>query len=120
MDLSMDLSNDLSNTYYQFYFKLAYTCETKNYSVKSDITVKKFIDKIKKKARNDFNIRYNEDVELVETGHYDNINGIDAEKATALEPSNFTLSEKYGNLSQLPSFYIRIIRRSLVVDLTNE
>lgn len=115
----MDLSNESSNNYYEFYFKLAYTCQAKIYSVKSDITIKKFIDKIKKKARNDFNLRYNEDVELVETGHYDNINGIDAEKAAALEPSNFTLFEKYGNLAILPSFYIRIIRRSLVVDLTN-
>jgi hypothetical protein len=116
----MDSSNDSSNNYYKFYFKLAYTCETKNYSVKSDITIKKFIDKIKKKARSDFNIRYIEDIELVETGQYDNINGIDAEKGSALEPSNMTLSEKYGNLTQLPSFYIRIIERSLVVDLTND
>jgi hypothetical protein len=105
---------------YKFYFKLAYTCQTKTYVFNPNITIRKFITSVKRKARSDFAIRYNEDVEIVETGQYDNINGIDAEKAPALEHCNLTLEEMFGNRQTAPAFYIRIVPISLVIDLTND
>jgi hypothetical protein len=98
----------LSNPY-EFYFKLAYTCETTIYLFNPCITITNFIGIVKRKVPSDFNLYNDENIEIVETGQYDNINGIDSEKAPALEPSDATLEEMFGGRNSLPSFYIRIV-----------
>ena len=96
-------------TPYEFYFKLAYTCETTTYLFNQCITITNFIGIVKRKVPSDFNIYSDENIEIVETGQYDNINGMDAEKAPALEHSDNTLEEMFGGRNSLPSFYIRIV-----------
>ena len=110
--------HEMLPTTYKFYFKLAYTCETQTYAFNPTISIRKFIGIVRRKARSDFAIRRDEDVEIVETGQYNNVNGIDAEKAPALEQSDLTLEEMFGSRPTAPSFYIRIVPISLVIDLT--
>lgn len=100
---------DQPNQYYEFYFKLAYTCQTKIYSVNPDISIKNFIEDIKYRARIDFQIGLAEDIEIVEAGNPDNINGHDAELAPALEPIDTTIREFYENKYKNIAFYIRKI-----------
>ena len=106
-----------NNQYYTFYFKLAYTCQTKIYFVRPNITISQFIDDIKMRARGDFDLTDNEDIEIVIVGQYDNINGRDAELAPALQPSNTLLSEFYRNTLMNTSFYIRKIPNNLNINI---
>jgi hypothetical protein len=108
---------DQSNQYYDFYFKLAYTCQTKIYSVNLDISIKNFIEDIKYRARVDFQIGLDEDIDIIEAGNPDNINGHDAELAPALEPSNITIREFYENKHKNTAFYIRKIQRVLRINI---
>jgi hypothetical protein len=101
--------NSLNDFYYQFYFKLAYTCETKIYSINPNITIKNFINYIKHNARYDFHIEDNEDIEIVEAGQPNNINGRDAEQAPAIIASDETVRQKYGARYTTIAFYIRKI-----------
>ena len=97
---------------YEFYFKVVYTCETATYIFNPEITISKFIILATRKARADFLFNGNNqnvEIEIIETGQCDNINGTDAEQAPALEPSDETLEERFGSRHILPSFYIRII-----------
>jgi hypothetical protein len=110
-----------TNSYYDFDFKLAYTCQTKTYFVKSNITINQFIDDIKMRARIDFNLQITEDIEIVEAGQYDNINGFNPELAPALQPSNVLLCEIYENIYKNITFYIRKIPSYLTIDMpTND
>jgi len=93
--------------YYEFYFKMVYTCQTKFYTVNPDLSIKNFIEDIKNRAIIDFNINLNEDIEIVEAGNPDNINGRDAELAPALEPLDTTVRQIYGNRHKNIAFYIR-------------
>lgn len=106
-----------TNSYYKFYFKLAYTCQTKIYFVRPNITISQFIDDIKMRARGDFDLTDNEDIEIVIVGQYDNINGRDAELAPAIQPSNTLLSEFYRNTLMNTSFYIRKIPNNLNINI---
>ena len=106
-----------NNQYYTFYFKLAYTCQTKIYFVRPNITISQFIDDIKMRARGDFDLTDNEDIEIVIVGQYDNINGRDAELAPALQPSNTLLSEFYRNTLMNTSFYIRKIPNNINITI---
>jgi hypothetical protein len=108
------------NHYYELYFKLVYTCQTKNYIVNPNISIKDFIKNVKARARNDFNLNNDEDVEIVEAGNPDNINGHDAELAPALEPSSTTIREIYGNRHTRTAFYIRKIPLNIVIDIPEE
>ena len=93
-----------------FTFKLAHTEQTKVYGVNPNITIANFIEKIKRQAYNDFNIYKEYDIEIVETGQYDNINGHNPEDAPSLiHEFNTSLREKYGNTRYNVSFYIRVI-----------
>jgi len=97
---------------YEFYFKVVYTSETATYLFNPAITIRTFIILAKRKARADFLFNGNNqnvEIEIIETGQCDNINGRDAEQAPALEPSDETLEERFGSRHILPSFYIRII-----------
>jgi hypothetical protein len=106
-----------SNPYYEFDFKLVYTCQTKKYFVRPNITLSQFIDDIKMRARGDFNLQITEDIEIVEAGQYYNINGRDPELAPALQPSNVLLSEIYENTYKNIAFYIRKIPSYLTIDV---
>lgn len=106
-----------NNQYYTFYFKLAYTCQTKIYFVRPNITISQFIDDIKMRARGDFDLTDNEDIEIVIVGQYDNINGRDAELAPAIQPSNTLLSEFYRNTLMNTSFYIRKIPNNININI---
>jgi hypothetical protein len=94
------------NQYYEFYFKLAYTCETRYYEVNADMSITDFISDIKNRARTDFEIQLDEDIEIVEAGQ-NSLNGQAAEMAPELEPSSATIREIYGNKYNLTAFYIR-------------
>ena len=101
------------NQYYTFYFKLAYTTENKIYFVRPNITIRQFIDDIKMKVRGDFNLKDNEDIEIIMAGQYYNVNGRDAELAPAIQPSNIRMSKFYRNNLKSTAFYIRKISNSL-------
>lgn len=97
------------SNFYEFYFKLVYTCETKIYSVNPDISIEDFIEDIKIRAKNDFELYENETIEIIETGQFNNINGRNAELAPALVPLQETVRQIYGNRYKNTSFYLRII-----------
>jgi hypothetical protein len=105
------------NQYYTFYFKLAYTCQSKIYFVRPNITISQFIDDIKLRARGDFDLTDNEDIEIVITGQYDNVNGRDPELAPAIQPSNILLSQFYQNTHMNTSFYIRKISNNININI---
>lgn len=106
-----------SNPYYEFDFKLVYTCQTKKYFVRPNVTLSQFIDDIKMRARGDFNLQITEDIEIVEAGQYHNIHGRDPELAPALQPSNVLLSEMYENTNKNIAFYIRKIPSYLTIEI---
>ena len=106
-----------NNQYYTFYFKLAYTCQTKIYFARPNVTISQFIDDIKLRARSDFHLTDDEDVEIVIAGQYHNINGRDPELAPAIQPSNILLSEFYRNNLMNTSFYIRKTPNNLSIDI---
>lgn len=105
------------NPYYNFTFKLAYTCQTKEYFVRPNQSIRQFIDDIKMRARGDFHLTDDEDIEIVEAGQYYNINGRDPELAPALQPSNVLLGEIYENNYKNTAFYIRKIHNYLTLDI---
>lgn len=92
---------------YSFYFKVAYTCQTNYYDINLDMSVTEFIEHVTTKARTDFNINLNYDIEIVEAGQFNNVNGRDAEVAPELENSNMTIREKLGDRYKYTAFYIR-------------
>jgi len=87
--------------YYTFNFKFTYTDIIKQYSVEKNITLKNFIQDIKNRIRNDFNINDNEDIEIIEAGQEND------ELACPLESSDITLKQKYENKYKIMSFYIK-------------
>ena len=106
---SSNNNNNNNNNNYEFYFKLAYTCQTKYYTVNPNSKISEFINDIKIRAHEDFNINNDEDIEIVEAGNFDNINGRDAEMAPALQPSEYTLKDLYEHNYKNTAFYIRKI-----------
>ena len=93
----------------EFTFKLVYTEQIRVYSFNPSITIIEFIESVKNQAYHDFNIYNRDNIEIIETGQYYNINGRNPENAPALIPSyNVTLKEKYENINYNVSFYIRI------------
>ena len=105
-----------NNPYYTFYFKLAYTCQTKIYFVRPTSTMAQFIDDIKLRARGDFNLNDDEDIEIIIAGQYHNVNGRDPELAPAIQPSNMLLSDFYRNIHMNTSFYIRKISNNYTIN----
>ena len=99
---------------HSFYFKLAYTCQTINYDINLDMSIENFINYVKDKIRVDFNIDNNCDIEIVETGQPNNVNGRDAEVASALEYSDTTIIEKYGDNYKYIAFYVRPVLTSIM------
>ena len=96
-----------------FVFKLAYTTQRHTYSFNKHTTIVNFIECIKHQAYNDFNIDTMYQIEIVEAGHFYNINGRDPERAPALRPSyNTSLKDKYENINYNITFYIRVVNNS--------
>lgn len=95
-------------SYNVFSFKLAYTCRAENYYVQLDDTMDVFINNIKNKVYQDFNINPSEeDIEIIVAGNYNNTNGRDPERAPALElRQDITFREYFGDYPQV-AFYIR-------------
>ena len=99
---------------HSFYFKLVYTCQTVNYDIDLNMSMTEFINYVKDKIRVDFNIYNNCDIEIVESGQPNNVNGRDAEVASALEYSNTTIIEKYGDNYKYIAFYVRPVLTSIM------
>lgn len=99
---------------YSFYFKVAYTCQTNYYDINLDMSVSEFIEQVTTKARADFDINLNYNIEIVIAGQSNNVNGRDAEVAPALENSDMTIREKLGNKYKYVAFYIRPILSSIM------
>ena len=87
-------------------FKLVYTSNTKEYSFEPTMSVTEFCTDVKSKAIVDFNLL---DLEIVECGQYDNVNGHSPELAPALQDSDTRIDHLYN--PQTTAFYIRPITR---------
>jgi hypothetical protein len=103
-----------SNTTVQFQLKLAYTHHVRVYTFSLDTTIASLIEIIQKNAFSDFDpfierTLFNQ-VEVVESGQYNNINGFNPELAPALEPSEITIREKYEGRYNQTAFYIRCLQ----------
>ena len=105
----------MSYQYYTFNFKWVYSKQNKVYFVNANLTISQFIDDIKMRIRSDFDLKNDEDIEIVIAGQYDNINGMDPEVAPPIQPSGILISELYEN--KKISFYIRKISNSLRLDM---
>lgn len=92
---------------HSFYFKTVYTCQTINYDIDLNMSIANFINYVKDKIRVDFDIDNSYDIEIVKAGNPDNINGHDAELAPALEATNYTILQTYGDNYKQLAFYIR-------------
>ena len=104
----MTSTND--SVYYNCYFKLVYTCKTINYTINSNITISEFIDYVKNRIREDFQLNIYEDIEIIQSGQFPNVNGNQAEMAPALQPSDYRLCDLYNiNSFDIKTFYIRKI-----------
>jgi len=85
------------------YFKLAGTTRSSNYDVNLNWTIAEFINIMREKVFNDFNL---ENVEFVDT--MQNLpQGVAAEDGQALLPTNRTIYSYYGNKLYQTAFYIR-------------
>jgi len=89
-------------TQFTYRFKVVYTTNTKDYSFNPSMTVTEFIASVRAKAIVDFNLS---DVEIVECGQYDNVNGRDPELAPALQDSDDRIEHLYN--PEITAFYIR-------------
>lgn len=87
-----------------FTFKLVYTTISKEYSFDPAISVTEFCIDVRSKAIVDFNLL---DVEIVECGQYDNVNGRDPELAPAIQYSTTRIEQLYN--PKTTAFYIRPI-----------
>jgi hypothetical protein len=75
------------------------------------MSISEFLNYVKDKIRHDLGVDNNYEIEIVEAGQFDNVNGRDAEVAPALEHSDTTIREKFNNYNQT-AFYIRPVIRS--------
>lgn len=103
----------MSSNIVQFQFKLAYTHHIRVYEFRTDTTIASLIEIIQKNVFDIFDPFIDrtvfKQVEVVESGQYNNINGFNPELAPALEPSEITIREKYeGRYNQI-AFYIRCL-----------
>lgn len=104
--------------YYNFDFKLIYTDQVRKYRVDPDMTITKFIEDIKNRIYHDFEVNDDEDIEIVEAGQFNNINGNAPELAPALTPSNYLVRQIYPkNDKCFIAFYIR--KKTKLVNYTN-
>jgi hypothetical protein len=99
------MTPQINENIYKFYFKIPYTELNHRIRFIPELTVTQFIELIDSNfIRVYFDIHHDYRVEVVEAGN--NENGND-EMAPALQPSEQTLEEKYGENYNFIAFYIR-------------
>lgn len=106
--------HDRTHDYKQFEFKLAGKCVYKTYWINIYATMKDFIDIMKPELALDFGFleRYNDadkcikNLDIIEAGQFNNINGHDAELAPALEPSEILFKDYFNKRINHTAFYI--------------
>jgi len=86
---------------------MAYSSQIAKYRVQSMWTINYFIKYILENSYIAFNIANGDEIEIVESGQYNNINSRDPELAPPIELSNTTIEEKYGSRYTDVAFYIR-------------
>jgi len=92
-----------TSSFTSVYFKVAGTTRSSNYNVNLNWTIAEFINIMREKVINDFNL---ENVEFVDT--MQNLpQGIAAEDGQALLPTNRTIYSYFGNNIYQTAFYIR-------------
>ena len=89
---------------FTYRFKVVYTTISKDYSFDPNMSVTDFCTDVRAKANVDFNLP---DVEIVECGQYDNVNGRNPELAPAVQNSETRIEQLYN--PQTTAFYIRPI-----------
>jgi len=99
-------------------FKHTTNFNVKNYEIPHDLSISQFLNLVKGRARNDFQVPTHASVEIVECGNYLGR----AEDGPALLPSEFTFAEKYGDSISYLAFYIRVSLQSIIQEcmLCNE
>lgn len=112
----MNTSNYNNMILPEVYFKVARTCDTAMFKVNPYWTTTNFIDNMREKVIQHFNL---ENAEFVDTNQEltrdANGNLMAAEDGPAIEPSNRTLAEIYGdNIYKSIAFYIRPIASTVV------
>ena len=106
-------NNMYANTMHTFYIKQAYTENVLNCSLSRTLSVSNFIFEVKLKASEQiYNRGFSEmtdrpitNIDVVEAGQ--DIDGINSEDAPALQPSEITMEEKYGDKLKYTAFYVR-------------
>jgi Zinc finger, C3HC4 type (RING finger) len=94
-----------TTSFASIYFKVARTTRYSTYSINLNWTTQEFINIMREKVIHDFNL---ENVEFVDT--MQNLpEGIAAEDAPALRPTNRTIRDYYGIHIYQTAFYIRPI-----------
>jgi hypothetical protein len=96
---------------FHVYVKLAYTDKTKTYELEETMTINELVTFIINNAYTDLEIETTEQLEIVETGQFNNPNGRDPELAPAFISSDETLIERFRENSKFASFYVRVTRR---------
>jgi hypothetical protein len=82
--------------------------------VEASSTITQFINDVKRKAYVDFDIDEHDTVmHIVEAGQFNNANGFEPELAPELVDSDMTIEDRYSNVSNRVSFYIRATVGSL-------
>jgi len=105
-----------SSSIISIYFKVARTTQCTNYDINLNWTTEEFINIMREKVINDFNL---ENVEFVDTAQ-ELIMGIAAEDAPALRPTNRTIRDYYGVHIYHLAFYIRPIPLIVAMDIEPE
>jgi len=98
------------------YFKVARTTRTAFYNVDLNWTTEQFINIMREKVIEDFNL---ENAEFVDTAQ-ELIMGIAGEDAPALSPTNRTIRDYYGDSIYHLAFYIRPISLNVAMDIESE
>jgi len=105
-----------SSSIISIYFKVARTTQCTNYDINLNWTTEEFINIMREKVINDFNL---ENVEFVDTAQ-ELIIGIAAEDAPALRPTNRTIRDYYGVRIYHLAFYIRPLPLIIAMDVEPE
>ena len=94
----------------KFQVKIAYTHHVREFEFRTDTTIASLIENIKREAFDKFDpfidrTQFN-DVSVIESGQYNNINGVHPEAAPPLAPSSMTIREMYEGRYHQIAFYI--------------
>jgi hypothetical protein len=104
------MSSNGRQTYYSFYFKRCYTSAKQIWRFDKNMSMYDFIEQVKMKAYNEFNIERTNSIEIIEIGLFPNEDDIqNLEEKYCLVPYNETLKERYQKKHKNVSFYIRVL-----------